>query len=294
MSPPGQRASSFTRRIQKPIILLGSARSGTTMLGRLFENHPDVAYWVEPRPIWMHGNAYAASDELGAEDLSPRIARSIDKHFWRFMRDAGKTRFAEKTPSNCLRVPFIHALYPDCRIINIIRDGRAVVRSTIQIQSAPPNKGLVLEKLKQTPLTDWPAYFGLFFRTVWRTKVLKKRSAYWGPRPRQWRDWMGLRPHVLAAKQWRALVERSIEHGRALPTENYLEIRYEELVHEPERIARRMLTFCDLSLDETFIENAKSHVKPDSLHRWKDELTGSTLEESVREMAPLLTDLGYE
>lgn len=41
----------FARNVKKPIILLGCARSGTTLLGSILEQHPDVAYWVEPRPI---------------------------------------------------------------------------------------------------------------------------------------------------------------------------------------------------------------------------------------------------
>ena len=74
------------RRIVKPIILLGSGRSGTTMLGRVFSRHLDVAYWPEPRPIWMYRHAYRSHHELFAADLSPAIARYIDRSFARFVR----------------------------------------------------------------------------------------------------------------------------------------------------------------------------------------------------------------
>ncbi len=118
------------RRIVKPIILLGSGRSGTTLLGQIFSHHPDVAYWVEPRPIWMYRHAYRPHHELTCEDLTPAIARHIDRSFARFLAKSGRRRFAEKTPSNGLRIPFIYALYPDCRMINIIRDGRDVPGSS--------------------------------------------------------------------------------------------------------------------------------------------------------------------
>ena len=102
------------------------------MLGRIFTRHPDVAYWPEPRPVWMYRNAYREDHRLGAEDLTPSIAGHIDAKFARFLARSGRRRFAEKTPSNCLRIPFSHALYPDCRMINIIRDGRDSVASTLR------------------------------------------------------------------------------------------------------------------------------------------------------------------
>ena len=85
----------------------------------------------------MYRHAYRSHHELSAEDLTPAIARYIDRRFGRFLERSGRSRFAEKTPSNCLRIPFIHALYPDCRIINIIRDGREVVASTLKMQARP-------------------------------------------------------------------------------------------------------------------------------------------------------------
>ena len=33
-------------------------------------------------------------------------------------------RMLEKTPANAVRIPLIHRLYPDCRFVHVIRDGR--------------------------------------------------------------------------------------------------------------------------------------------------------------------------
>ena len=44
-------------------------------------------------------------------------------------RSMGKARWADKTPSYALRLPYIDALFPDCQIIHIIRNPLDVIDS---------------------------------------------------------------------------------------------------------------------------------------------------------------------
>lgn len=283
-----------TRKIVRPIILIGSGRSGTTMLGRFVMRHPDVAFWPEPRPVWMYRHAYRSHHELGADDLSPAIARFIDRRFARFLAESGRSRFAEKTPSNCLRIPFIHALYPDCRVINMIRDGREVVGATFRIQAARPQSRRLLARVRETPLWEWPAYLPLFFQTVWRTGVLRKRATFWGVRPAGWQAWVDLPPHLLAARQWACVVGISIRDGRALPAANYLELRYERLIREPAEVVGEILEFAGLAPCPPMIDYALSRVDPARGGKAKANLTDEQLREAADEMRPLLDELGYE
>lgn len=281
------------RRVRRPIIVLGASRSGTSLLSRMFRNHPDVAFMGEPRPVWMYGNAYRPDHELRASHLSPRIARYIDEQFGRFLEESGRSRFAEKTPSNCLRVEFIHALYPDCQMVNIIRDGRTVVRSQLHSQKEDAPQGYVWERMRQTNLLEWPAYLPMFLRTVWRLRVLKRPPTFWGPKPEGWKRWLDLPPHVIAAKQWKALVEASIRDGRRLPAENYREVRYERFVREPVTVVGELFDFCGLSHDPGVLAYARDHVSSTRQDRWEGTIPAEHIREAEAEMKPLLEELGY-
>lgn len=300
--PLSSQSETPTRRIRKPIIVMGCARSATTMLGRILSQHPDVAMWHELRMIWMYGHAYQGHDELDAADLTPRIARHIDRKFANYLQQSGRTRFGEKTPSNCFRIPFIHALYPDCRIINIIRDGRHVVRSILQVQAGGASRSTVAsrtsrrrfrKRIAHTPLWEWPAYLPRFFRTFWRAQVMGKPMRYWGPMPKGWRELRELPRHLMIAEQWRASVGASVSAGRALPKKNYHEIRYESLMQQPLQVLRKMIEFAELQAAPEMLDYAASHIDPNRTHRWKGTLSDEQEREIEDRMRPMLLKLGY-
>lgn len=284
---------SFERRIREPIILLGSGRSGTSLLGRLFSRHPDVAYLPEPRPIWMYGNSYRRDHLLTEADLKPRIARYIDGRFSAFLEESGRPRFAEKTPSNCLRIRFIRALYPDCRIIHIYRDGRDVVRSMLKIQEKKPRRGILRDRMRTTPVWEWPSYLPMLMRTYWRTNLRGKSATYWGAQPPGWKQWTDLPAHMVVAHQWGALVERAIEDGRNLPRESYLEIRYERLIREPHLCIEEMCDFVGLAPNQEMSKLADERIDPNRPAKWRSTLSPRQEDEISELLEPTLRKLGY-
>lgn len=276
-----------------PIIIIGTHRSGTTWLGDVFGLHPDLAYWKEPRFVWSWGN-YSKSDDLLTEhDATPRIIKHIHTTFANYVDKHQKTRLVEKTPSNCLRIPFIRAVYPHAKLVVLIRDGRSVVHSTEERRQQGFRWRRALERMREVPITQWGANARDIDRLV--RKLMGKPAQIWGPRPPGWKEWVKSDPpSVVLAKQWSATMGQAMRDIRLLNEEQVCIVRYETLVTHPEREMRRILEFAKLASGESLVETVVKTAVPERARRWNDELPQDILEQIRPHMEPMLEQLGYQ
>ncbi len=67
------------------IIVLGAARSGTSMISRLMNGCENVVYIPEPKYIWKYKNFTHGHDMLTPEHLSDEKKRWIRKRFKEYL-----------------------------------------------------------------------------------------------------------------------------------------------------------------------------------------------------------------
>ena len=282
------------RRIQRPIFLLGFHRSGTSLLGRIFSQHPDVAYWPEPRHVWMYYYPYRRLDVMTENDATPRSIRKIHDEFSGFLDDAGRSQFVEKTPSNMVRLPFIRKVAPDCRIIHIIRDGRACTYSTVQVLRRPYTRKEVGRRMRQVPAWHYPAYIPKFWRNAVIPQLRGKPIPYWGPRIPGLRERVGrMSLEELCAWQWQQTMNFAVSDATSFMPEQYREWRYEDLVTDPVRVVREMFDFVALQFPENLETWLSGTINRHSLDKWRDNLTDDQIASINLQMEPLLSNLGY-
>ena len=138
-----------------PVFIIGSGRSGTTLLGDILAIHPRVRYYYEPYDLWaaVHGpsdflHLYKAGERHCALDSSV-VTRRTRIRFQRTLRPREGLTLVEKTPINALRLGFLDAIAPNARFVHIMRDGVEVAWSIQRIATVTRRMAF------RPPLNDW-------------------------------------------------------------------------------------------------------------------------------------------
>ncbi len=164
---PNDPSQSFNAAF-RPCFIVGNERSGTTLLTVLLGRHSQLATTPETHflsliPRKSIGRIPTHSELLDRLFASPhtvdmKINRDrLTEHFGRYPADyaslfralleeyaaehaPGKTRIGEKTPLHLLGVPTLLEWYPEAKIVCIVRDGRDVVLSLLNMSWNPEHR----------------------------------------------------------------------------------------------------------------------------------------------------------
>lgn len=283
--------------LAKPVIVLGSPRSGTTVLGQLLQAHSSLLGLVEPRLTWQYGND-KKSDMLRPEDARPEVIAYIRGRFAKEVRDGRRVRLLEKTPSNALRIGFVERVLPDCKVIHITRNG---VDASLSIRSywkqaahgiSGVTPGRFRERLKELQLSRLPNYA---VEAARRFAPAPLRGVVgqnvWGPRIPGIRGMLAeLDLLEVCALQWRTCVEAARHYGAQMPADRYHEVRLEEL--DADRL-RRVLDFAELTPEPELMDNFEKTFAHDRSTARRSAATPDDLRLLRRWITPTMDWLGY-
>src|SRR3954447_4978237 len=117
------------------VFLVGFPRSGTTLLERVLDTHPDIEAMSELECLTEAANAFMGSN-ADLDRLSTLNADALDQFrdlYWRRVSEHGiapsKKVFVDKMPLNAVQLCLIRKLFPQARIIFAIRDPRDMILS---------------------------------------------------------------------------------------------------------------------------------------------------------------------
>ena len=133
--------------IERPIIIVSSPRSGSTLLFETLSCSPEL--WtvggeshrvIEGVPS-LHPRARRwKSNRLGAAAADPATVRTVRRRFHAALRDrngrrpprpAEGLRLLEKTPRNALRIPFLRRVFPRATFVYLHREPHETMSSML-------------------------------------------------------------------------------------------------------------------------------------------------------------------
>jgi hypothetical protein len=118
-----------------PILIIGSARSGTTMLRLMLDSHPRISCGEETHFLQtmepVVGRNWRLVERYGfpREYWIARLAELYGGAMAEYAARRGKQRWADKDPATTLLLPFADELFPTAQYVHLMRDGHDVVAS---------------------------------------------------------------------------------------------------------------------------------------------------------------------
>ena len=301
----GAKVNGINVAIQKPIIVFGTGRCGSTIFTSMLSTHPQVA-WLSgfcdfyPDKPWinrllMHSLDYRVVRHLmHLRAVQKKINASECYGFWDHHCHGFSTPHRDLLPTDVTvkneqdihavlsrmttrrrrrfllkvtgwpRVGFLSKVFPDARFIRIIRDGRAVANS----------------------LMNMDFWWGWRGPQNWR----------WGSlSPAHTEEWNRYKQSfvVLAGIQWKLTMDAAERAKRFLHPRDLLEIRYEDLCESPVEMFREVARFAELDWSPVFEQELRRFHLTNRNPRWEVELTETQQRELNEVLRDYLLRYGY-
>ena len=218
-----------------------------------------------PRPdesyeFWnTHGCVDFDLNYLLGETASEKERNALRNSLAKLQRYQGKSRVTAKLTGPG-RIGYLNSVWPEMRVVHVIRNGLDVVRSLLNVPFWEKGGG--------------------FERPWWKGGLNPEELA-------RWED-SGKDPAALAALQWRTIIERTREEAHELLGDRYVELRYESFLEDSKDQLESIYDSVglDVELSELEVLEARNKNYGDN---WNSE------ERRVLQswMDPVFTDLGY-
>lgn len=284
-------------------VIVGSPRSGTTLLRLMLDSHPELAIppetsfltlglklrgrgdklrekffrmivnYPEPAPSWPDFEVPEEAFRAALLEVNPFNVPEGYRAFYRlYAARFGKSRWGDKTPLYCLHLDTVRRTLPEARFVHVIRDGRDAALSLRRMWFSPGRE-------------------------------IETQAAYW-------------RKCVLAARR------AGLKHP------DYLEVRYEDLILDTRETLERICAHVSLDYDDAMLSyytraparlrEHKGRSRPDGttlftqeqrlrqqerttgppdpscVFAWKRAMSADERRRFQRVAGGLLEDLGYE
>jgi uncharacterized protein (TIGR03032 family) len=250
-----------SRRIERPVFIVSSPRSGSTLFFETLAQSPTVFTpggeshgIIEGIDVLHPAQRGWESNRLTAADATPMIASVLETRFLAELRTRDgsrrlptRLRMLEKTPKNALRIPFLQAVFPDAHFLYLYRDPRATLSSMIEAWRSG----------KFVTYPQLPGWEG----SPWSLALVPG-----------WRELIGKPLEEIVARQWSEVTRTILDDLDALSPDAWSIASYDELIAEPQKLMERLAAVVDIAWDRQLtapLPLSKTTVSAPDPDKWK-------------------------
>lgn len=247
------------KKVKQPMFILGTGRSGTTILGIVMSMHRHVAFLNEPKALWFSVfknedliGSYSrgkALYEMNASHVSENDIKKMHNIFGYYLATVFSARVLDKYPELIFRMEFVKKIFPDFKALFLYRNGWDTAISS----------------------AGWSDIHG--------EQKGGETHNWWGVNNRKWilmcdqlvaKD-DDLKAHYREIREFTNEVDKSVvewilsmkygsEACKKYP-EHVMPVRYEDLAAKPEQTLKAICEFCNLPYDPKLYRYAIQTLK---------------------------------
>ena len=284
--------------MKAPVFIIGSGRSGTTLLYEIFASHESLA-WVcnltnrlpflpqasllcrssvlkkhrafKPASEAIEGFTHCGINKFpvpididylkeNTEEFQLEDIKNKTRNYFRkHCAGFGTERFVSKNTSNSMKIELLNEIFPDAYFVHIYRNPYSVISSLLNVRF-------------------WPD-----LRLWWSDKT-----------PSQLEE-QGVNKYEIAGRHWSNQIDIIRDAKEKIDPERFLELAYEDLVSDLHPQIKKILCFCDLEYSDTFRKSlGLQNVNSKSLDKWKTIDTSANYRTANSVIRDQAINLGYD
>lgn len=291
-----------------PLILLGPARSGTSLLYRTLSLHPQAAY------LSNYVRRVPRLPELAVLDRFARKRPELQREIWfgggsnAYVYGSRRSLSSRIFPSPVEGEPLYRAsgVQPVDPGTPDGDQARRLRRSLERVRRADGGQVLVIKRIannRRVPLLHLAFPDARFVRLVrdGRAVALSLSKVDWwlddevwwyGGTPRRWQA-EGGDPWEICARNWVEELDALDRGLAAIPSSQIMDLRYEDFVAAADETLQAVAAFGGLPASTAWDEGRAHLAFPNRNEHWRRDLPPDALETIMRIQSPRLESLGY-
>jgi len=292
--------------------IVGTGRSGTNICQKMLNLHPEIKVVGETHFIqtlltrfgskkiafsdfceiieehyssngtkkWAHDhikaggfdpNTFYSEFQSFCVNMEQGTIRDFVEAFFRFCYGEGAYLLGDKTPFYGMYMAKILELWPDAKFIHLVRDGRYTATSMQK------HKAFV-RRINAGFHEDFDYFLNIEDSYKGMLSFYSEKSV----------------SLVNCVQLWKQIISQIRYESKKIPSEAYLEVRYEDLIKQPIAQLRRIAKFFDISLPLSWLAKACIVPRPFTLWKQRQRISKEEYESLTNKTTLILQAFNYD